>query len=36
MLIVAPISWIYEKELTNLLELLKTDSSMEGFPYSAD
>lgn len=30
MLIVAPISWLYEKKLTNFLELLKTDSSMEG------
>lgn len=36
MLIAAPISWLYEKEMANLLDLLKTDSSMESFPYSAD
>lgn len=34
MLIAVPISWLYEKEFTNFLELLKTDPSMKGFPYS--
>lgn len=30
MLIVAPISWLYEKELANLFELIDTDSRMQG------